>query len=56
MAARQRPVPGVAAAADERYAAHRERAELRTAAAGRGDEEEGPGTEVYIRVTASICF
>lgn len=28
LAARQRPVPGVAAAADARHATHRERAEL----------------------------
>jgi len=43
VAAGQRPVPGVPAAADEGHAAHRERSLLRAAPPGGGDEEEGPG-------------
>lgn len=47
LAACQRSVPGVAAAADARHAAHWECAVLRTAAAGGGDQEEGPGTSDF---------
>lgn len=46
VAAGQRPVPGVPAPPDEGHAENRERAVLRTAPPGGGDEEEGPGTAV----------
>lgn len=44
MAASKRPVPGVPASSHEGHAEDRERALLRTAAPGGGDEEERPGT------------
>lgn len=44
VAAGQRPVPGVPAPPDEGHAEDRERAFLRTAPPGGGNEEEGPGT------------
>lgn len=44
MASGQWPVPGVPEAADEGHAEDRERALLRAAPSGGGDQEEGPGT------------
>lgn len=44
MAASQRPIPGVSPPPYEGHAEDRERAVIRTAPPGGGDEEERPGT------------
>lgn len=51
MAESQRPVPRVPAPPHEGHAEDRERAVLRTAPPGRGDEEERPGIHTQTQTT-----